>query len=273
MKTAAQDLSEKNTKRAFSAQAAVFDNIYTTDHIIRYKRERVRAHLAQYLKPGATILELNAGTGEDALYFLQQGHRVHATDLSAKMLEQLAKKTAVFKQQNMISQQELSYHDLESLHNKGPYDCIFSNFAGLNCTGSLDQVLRQLPALLKTGGIVTLVILPGFCLWEFLLVFRGKIRTAFRRFFASKGRAAKIDDHHFRCWYYNPSYVMNCLEESCELLSVEGLCTIVPPSYLENFADKYPRLFHWLCKKEMTYKQAWPWKNMGDYYIISFRKK
>ena len=53
---------------------------------------------------------------------------------------------------------------------KGPYDMIFSNFAGLNCTGELDKVLASFSSLLKPKGIVTLVLLPGFCLWEFLLI-------------------------------------------------------------------------------------------------------
>lgn len=273
MKIATQDHFEKQTAEAFSAQAPVFDKLYQEDGIIRYKRERVRSHLEQYLTPAASVLELNAGTGEDALYLLEKGHRVHATDLSEKMIGQLAAKTIAYHQQGCISYQQLSYHQLENLNNKGPYDCIFSNFAGLNCTGSLDAVLQQLPVLLKKGGIITLVILPRFCLWELLLIFRGKFKTALRRLFAVNGSPAKIDEYHFRCWYYHPRYIIKHLNKTCDLLSTEGLCTIVPPSYLENFSDKYPRLFRWLCKQENKYKQSRPWKYIGDYYIISFRKK
>ena len=66
---------------------------------------------------------------------------------------------------------------------------------------------------------------------------------------------------------------MACLNEKFNLLSMEGLCTIVPPSYVENFGDKYPKTFKFLKNKENKWKSKWPWKFIGDYYIISLQKK
>jgi hypothetical protein len=51
------------------------------------------------------------------------------------------------------------------------------------------------------------------------------------------------------------------------------LCTIVPPSYIERFAEKRPRLFEWLKKREESLKGRWPWKYWGDYVIITLKKK
>jgi hypothetical protein len=115
--------------------------------------------------------------------------------------------------------------------------------------------------------------MPKFCLWETLLLFRGKFETAFRRIFSRKGVKAHIEGEYFTCWYYNPPYVIHHMGNIFELLAVEGLCTLVPPSYLENFPVKRPRLYNWLKRKEDRLKSKWPWKNMGDYFIISFRKK
>ena len=70
--------------------------------------------------------------------------------------------------------------NLDNLKNRGPYDHIFSNFAGLNCTDELNKVLDSFNCLLKPGGFVTLVILPKFCLWEFLLLFKGKFKLLSR---------------------------------------------------------------------------------------------
>ena len=149
---------------------------------------------------------------------------------------------------------------------------VFSNFAGLNCTGELDKVLLSLGDLLKPNGVATLVILPKFCLWETLLVFKGKFRTAFRRFFSRNGRAAHLEGTHFRCWYYNPSYVVKTLQGRFALLSIEGLCTLVPPSYIEHFAEKRPRIYSFLKAKEDKLRSRRPWKFIGDYYIVSLRK-
>jgi len=266
--------NEQEAARAFSKQSLVFDQYDAGNTIIRYKRERVRGHVLQYLSPNSSILELNAGTGEDATYFGRLGHRVHATDIAEGMQRALREKIVRQELTDRITTELCSFTSLEELRNKGPFDLIFSNFAGLNCTGELDKVLRSFAPLVNPGGQLTLVILPGFCLWETLLVFKGKFRTAFRRFFSRrKGARSHVEGHHFRCWYYSPSYIIRSLKDSFDLLSVEGLCTIVPPSYIEHFAEKYPRLYRTLRNREDRWKGKAPWKYIGDYYIISFRKK
>jgi ubiquinone/menaquinone biosynthesis C-methylase UbiE len=266
-------VNEQAAATAFSKQAPLFDELYAGDIIIQYKRKRVRDHVLQYLQPGSNILELNAGTGDDAIFFAQQGHTVHATDISEIMQNMMKEKVKLNDLKSSISFELRSFTDLKNLFNRGPYDAIFSNFAGLNCTDELAKVLNSFNNLLRPGGIVTLVILPKFCLWEFLLLFKGKVRTAFRRFTGNKGSKAHIEGEFFRCWYYNPSFVKKNLKDSFELLSVEGLCTLVPPSYIEKFAEKHLRAYRFLKKREDKWKSRWPWKNIGDYYIISLRKK
>jgi ubiquinone/menaquinone biosynthesis C-methylase UbiE len=265
--------NEIYAEEAFSKQSGVFDQLYAENTIVNYKRQRVRKHVLQYLRRSGTILELNSGTGEDALFFAGKGHHVHATDISEGMQQQLIKKVQLSKMNRMISNERCSFTELGQLQHKGPFDHIFSNFAGLNCTGDLDKVLSSLSPLLKQGGVVTMVILPKFCLWEILLVFKGKFRTAFRRLFSKNGRKAHLEGTYFSCWYYNPSYVINHMKESYNLLSVEGLCTIVPPSYIENFAEKHPLAYRLLKKAEDKLRYSWPWKYIGDYYIISLVKK
>ena len=265
--------TEQLAEAAFTSQSGIFDELYSGNTIVSYKRRRVRDHVLHYLTPGGSILELNSGTGEDALFFAQNGFKVHATDISTGMQAQLRKKIAMNAEQDKVSTELCSYTNLHQLKNKGPYDLIFSNFAGLNCTNELDKVLASFNDLLKPGGMITLVVLPRFCLWETLLLFKGKFRTAFRRFFSSEGSSAHIEGTYFKCWYYNPSYITKRLKDQFNLLGIEGLCTIVPPSYIEGFAEKYPALYSFLKRNEDRLKSSWPWKVIGDYYIISMRKK
>jgi ubiquinone/menaquinone biosynthesis C-methylase UbiE len=266
------DQNEQHAATAFNRQSALFDKIYSPNPIIQYKRERVRNHVLALLAPGSSILELNSGTGDDAIFFAKEGFRVHATDLSPGMQQVLSNKTKGLGLEPRISQELCSFSELSKLKWKGPFDMIFSNFGGLNCTGRLDQVLAQFDPLLKPGGLVTLVIMPGFCLWETALVFKGRFKGAFRRFFSSQGRMAKIEGESFRCWYYPARHLKKILRKSYEWIGTEGLCTWVPPSYLENFPQAHPGLFSFLKKKEDQLKNRWPWKFIGDYYIISFRK-
>lgn len=269
-------MNEQMTEAAFSRQSRVFDDIYAGNTIVHYKRERVRKHLMQFLRARSSILELNSGTGEDALFFARQGHRVHATDLSVGMQERLKDKAKAHELTNRISTELRSFTDLENLDQRGPYDHIFSNFAGLNCTSNLEDVIHTLPALLKPEGTITLVILPPFCLWESLLLLKGKFRTATRRWFSQfsrKGRKARVEGLPFRCWYYAPSVVEKALGDEWETVGLESLCSFVPPSYIEGFAEKHPSMYAFLKKTEEKYGRRWPWKYMGDYYIISLCRK
>ncbi|HUR10283.1 MAG TPA: class I SAM-dependent methyltransferase, partial [Flavitalea sp.] len=170
--------NEQKVKVAFDRQAPVFDSLYANDEIICYKRQRVREHVLKHIKKKSSILELNAGTGDDALFFARQGHSVYATDLSPEMFCIRQEKVKQSGLEHVITNEICSYTELHNLHNKGPFDLIFSNFAGLNCTNKLPSVLKDLIPLVKPGGLITLVLLPPFCLWETLLFFKGKWKTA-----------------------------------------------------------------------------------------------
>ena len=272
MKTFSPNINEHLAETAFSGQSRVFDKIYARNTIVSYKRDRVRTHVLNYLVPGSSILELNSGTGDDAIFFAKKGHRIHATDISAGMQAELMHKVKKAGLQDNVSNELCSFTKLHQLKNNGPYNHIFSNFAGLNCTDELYKVLTSFDGLLRPGGMVTLVVLPKFCLWETLLLFKGLFKTAFRRF-SSDGTDAHVEGVHFKCWYYNPSYIISRLNARFDLVSLEGLCTIVPPSYIEGFAEKYPKVYGFLKRNEDRIKSRWPWKMIGDYYILSMRKR
>jgi ubiquinone/menaquinone biosynthesis C-methylase UbiE len=272
MSVLSNHINELKASEAFTKQSGVFDQLYGDDAIIQYKRQRVREHILRYARPQTFMLELNCGTGEDAMFFARQGFKIHATDISTAMLDVLRKKTDSSFYEEKISTEQCSFTELEFLE-ADQFDYVYSNFGGLNCTGELEKVLHSFDNLIKPGGVVTLVIISKFCLWETLLLFKGKFKTAFRRFFSGKGRRAHIEGNFFKCWYYSPSFIKKHLEGKFEFLSLEGLCTIVPPSYIENFAQKHFKLFNLFRKMENKVKAKWPWNRTGDYFIISFQKK
>ncbi|MFN8348957.1 MAG: class I SAM-dependent methyltransferase [Spirosomataceae bacterium] len=258
---------------AFDRQSAIFDELYGKNAIIEYKRHRTRSHLEKYLLPGSELLELNAGTGQDAVYFAQKGHRVVATDISAGMLAQLNRKVTELNLSDSVCSEQVSFTELSTLKHQGPFDAIFSNFGGLNCTYQLDKITASFAGLLKPNGTVTLVIMPPFCLWELLTLLKGNTRLAFRRFGAGKGAKAHIEGVNFLCWYYKPAHIIEFLKKEFDLVSLEGLCTLVPPSYLETFPNKYPRLYSLLQKWEDRWKGTFPFNCIGDYFIITLRKR
>jgi len=104
-----ENINKQVVASAFSKQSAVFDELYDSNSIIQYKRERVRNHVQKYLHPDSYILELNAGTGEDAIYFARQGYRVHATDIAMGMQDVLSQKVANLGLKNKITNELCSF--------------------------------------------------------------------------------------------------------------------------------------------------------------------
>jgi len=94
----------------------------------------------------------------------------------------------------------------------------------------------------------------------------------FKTAFSSSGRKAHVDGHYFKCWYYNPSYVIKCLKNDFDLLSIEGLCTLVPPSYIENFAEKYPNAYQFLKAKKIPGKKNGHGNMLGIIKLFRCRK-
>jgi hypothetical protein len=261
--------NEINASDAFSRQSVVFDQIYSGNTIINYKRERVGACDCNTCSRQSSILELNSGTGEDAMFFAARPLCACYRYIYRACNRNCGEKALPF--QDRITTEYVRLPSSISLKIKGLTIIYFPTLAGLNCTGELENVLLSFDAF-KTRWQSNFSY-PPFCLWETLLVFKGKFRTAFRRFFSGKGRKARVEDTYFTCYYYRSSFIINALQKTFKVLGVEGLCTIVPPSYMEGFAEKHPAAYSFLKNKEDKLKATWPWKYMGDYFIITLQKK
>src|SRR4051812_40651344 len=112
---------------AFDSAACVYDEEFTNTPIGRLQRTRVLKFLSHGLKDeGLIILEINCGTGEDAIWLAGQGHNVTATDASAKMIEGTRQKIAGQKSAGKVSAMQLSFSDLKDYFSDEKFDLIFS---------------------------------------------------------------------------------------------------------------------------------------------------
>ena len=263
-------MQEENVSAAFSAQSGVFDRTDAKNVTIQWMRKKIREHVLTLWEPGDNILELNAGTGLDAIFLAQKGFSIHATDNAQGMLDILNQKVAQQSLGDKISTQLCSFSELTKIE-RGRFDHIFSNFGGLNCTDKLGDVINSFNGLLKSGGTATLVLMPKVCPWELMLALKGNFKIAFRRL-KRGGTPSHLEGKHFMTYYYSPSDVNKMFGEVYSTLSIKGLGISVPPPYLEDFPLKHPRLYLRLLSIEDSIAELRPFRSWSDHFIISVRK-
>ncbi len=265
------DNQTETIAEAFSRTAEKYD-AFAKDHPhLTRLRNKVYDHIGQYLPRGSSILELNAGTGTDAVQLAQRGYFVHATDIAPGMLDRLRDKVRDLNLQDWVTWEERSFLSLDNVSGT-PFDAVFSDLGGLNCVPDLSLIIKQLPNVLRAGGVVTWVLMPRVCLWEWMEVFRGNFRLAFRRLTRSAVRA-NLEGLQFDVYYFSPRQVIDWFGEDYDLVALEGLSVITPTAESKNLAKRFPRLYHALSWLDDKLSPHWPWNGWGDFYILTVRYK
>lgn len=254
---------------AFGRKARQYDAFAQNHPNLARMRAKVRAHVETRVPPGSRLLEINAGTGADAVFFAKRGYYVHATDLSAGMVARIRQKIILDDPGGRLSVQQLSYTQLEKIR-LSQYDAVLSNLGGLNCAPDLQAITSNLPRLLKPGGLVTWVVMPPVCLWELAQVLRGNLRFAFRRF-RRGGLLANVEGLTVPTYYYSSRQVRAAFGPDFQFTSLEGLSVFTPPADHKEFAIHYPRLYRFLVWLDDLLADRFPWCDWGDFFILSLR--
>ena len=256
---------------AFSRTAEKYDSFVDDHPHLTRMRSKVYAHVMRYFPHGARILELNAGTGTDAVQLAQHGYFVHATDIAPGMLDRLPEKVKQLGLQDRVTLEARSFLSLQGVQG-APFDAVFSDLGGLNCVPNLTPVIQQLPDVLKPGGVLTWVLMSHICLWEMAEVLRGNFSVAFRRF-SHEAVRARLEGLSFDVYYFSPQQVIRWLGNDFQLLALEGLSVITPTGQSRNFAKRYARLYRALSWLDDKLSPRWPWNGWGDFYILTMRRK
>ena len=259
---------------AFSRKAEVYD-AFGQDHVnLSRMRRKVYEQVGRWTPPGSHILELNAGTGLDAMALVERGYRVHATDIAPGMVAQMAHKRAEMARRKKealgldgrFTIQQCSFTELNQVEG-GPFEAIFSNFGGLNCVADLTAVTCHLPQLLKPGSMLTWVIMPPICPWELALLPKDWI-VATRRL-RRGGVVANVEGVQFQTFYFTPGQVQKALGAAFEIVELSGLSVITPTADNNRFARRWPRLFSGLAWLDDRLSRLPLFNQMGDFFILT----
>ncbi len=231
---------------AFDRIAVQYDDVFTNSSIGRAQRALVYREIEPVFHPGSRVLELNCGTGEDALHFGARGVDVLACDASSAMIDVCRQKMAVAGGALPVAFLVCTNESLDSIAELGPFDGALSNFGGLNCTADLAAVGRQLASLIRPGGTAFLCVMGRVCAWDIVWhVLRGQWGRAFRRL-RSSGTTATIGGLTIRVHYPSVRQISRALAPWFRIESCRGIGVFVPPSWMEPFLHNRPRTLRFL---------------------------
>jgi ubiquinone/menaquinone biosynthesis C-methylase UbiE len=235
-------LATEITPAPFDALAEGYDQGFTFSKIGQAQRSAVWKELGRTFRSGDRVLEIGCGTGVDACFLAERGVKVVACDSSPAMLRVAARRIREMSA-NDVDLRLLTAENLAALQQEAPFDGSFSNFAALNCVEDLNAVAQDLGRLLKPGGTALLCFLGPSCFWEvFWYLLKAKPRKAFRRWHSAGVTAKLAPGSSVQVRYYSVRSLSRIFAPSLRLRSWRGIGLMVPPSYVESAAQRFPAL-------------------------------
>jgi ubiquinone/menaquinone biosynthesis C-methylase UbiE len=255
----------------FDQMAREYDDVFTRSMIGRAQRDAVWSVLTQIFHSGDHILELNCGTGEDALFLARNSIAVTACDASEQMIKIASNRARSEAPGDRVQFNLLSTEQVLELKPATTFDGIFSNFSGLNCVADLRQTAQELATLLPPDAPLVICLSTRFCIWEMLwFLFHGKFHKAFRR---CSGRAtAKAGGFTVDVYYPTVRSLRKLFLPFFVMRSCMGVGVTVPPSYVETWIRSYPKLLKMLCVIDRGISTLPGFRVLGDHMLLHFER-
>jgi SAM-dependent methyltransferase len=272
----------------FDDMAADYDRSFTDSTIGRLMRQAVWRRLDACFRPGDRVLELNCGTGADAIYLGRRGVRVLATDIAPAMLDVVRAKVARAGLENMVEVQQLAIEELKMQNakckNEGdtnesscilnsafgiPFDGALSNFGGLNCVADLGAVGAGLAACLRPGATALLCVMGPLVPWEWAWYLgRRQPAKAFRRL-----RRRGVAWRGLTIRYPSIGALRRAFGPWFRPRRVSAVGALLPPSYVEGWAARRPRLLERLDRWERRLETLPPLPWLADHYVLELERR
>ena len=261
----------------FDHLALTLDSVFSRSAIGQLQRKHVWTYIESIIPQlhGLEMLELDAGTGEDAMMFSDKGFNLIATDVSAETYRLTEQKAEKFSLRGKITQQYLDLNTFNELLFDKKFDLIFSNFGGLNgiSPDTLQKLLNRIPSLLNPNGRFIAVVMPRICLWETIYYsLKFQFGKAFRRWTSdevmSDGYGAVS-----RMWYYKPSQIRKMVKEHFKVIKTKPVGLALPPLYLDSFFLRKKKLLIGLHKLEKRMNRNSFYSGYSDHFIIDLQMK
>jgi SAM-dependent methyltransferase len=252
---------------AFESLAADYDRSFTATTIGTMMRRAVWRRCDLRFAAGSRVLEMNCGTGEDAVYLGQRGVHVYATDAAAAMVEVASIKVARAGLGERVKVAQLAWEDLDLLQ-QDCFEGALSNFGGLNCVADIESIRVPLAERLRPGAVALLCVMGPLTPWEWVwYLLRKDPGKAFRRL--RRGGAAWSG----QCIRYPTiGSIRRALWPQFRALRASAIGAILPPPYVECWASRHPSMLARLERWERRLEALPPLPWLADHYLLELER-
>ena len=259
------------SKVPFDAIANEYDREFTNTITGSLQRKCVYNYLKKFLrgKSRLKILELNCGTGEDALWLSRFGHEVVATDISEKMIAVAKEKGSSIE---TLRFEVCSIQDVAKVFEGEQFDLVFSNFAGLNCLDSntLSRLNLDLELLLKPNGTFIAILFGKKCFIERIyFMLKGERYHIHRR--QTNANAFLDASAQQLTWYYS-LIELQTIFSSLTLKKARPIGLFIPPSYLEKWTKRLTFIVRIAAWTETWLAAKWC-SDFGDHIYLEMKQR
>jgi 2-polyprenyl-3-methyl-5-hydroxy-6-metoxy-1,4-benzoquinol methylase len=264
---------QKPLEEVFDWLAPQYDGGFTNLPIGKRQRHVVHRRLFPLLRPESRVLELNCGTGQDAVQIAERSAEVVATDISPEMIRITASKAALSPTGNRIKTRRMAMEELRSAEVRdelGRFDLIFSDFDGLNCVPDISWLPEAAAALLKPGGQIVMVYM-NFA-WLPILLGLGKLMPGLPLQLEREGIVWNFGDgHSVPTYFHRISHVRALFSGRFEIVRIEGVRLVSPlPTSLIPLYERHPAVFDRLDDFLSTLP---PFNRLGQRVLFHLRLK
>ena len=272
------DRSATESSLAFNQAARRYDLDAAENPMMLWLRRESMARLKQAFKSGDTVLEIGAGSGEEAIALAALGVNVLATDTSPGMVTVIDSKIAERGElRGRVTTRVLPVQQLDELvedFGTASFTGAYSSLGPINCTADLDQVAAALGQLVKPGGRVVISLLGKYCLWEtcWYLLAR-KPRLAFRRWSGKARGTALTGGPPLDVYYWPVRRVTAAFGPYFSITRKSALPWALPPTYAAGLLRRSPFLFKLLRRLERATATVWPFYTLGDHVHYEMVRK
>ena len=216
---------------AYDRLADVYDEVFCKRTLGEAMRADVWQIADHAFGSARRLLDLGAGTGEDAIHFARRGIHVTAVDNASRMIDRLRAKAIACGVSSQIDSVVAEMN--RYIPAGGNFDSLISNFSAINCVDELKWLRETAERGLIPGSRLVLTGMGAFYPLETVVfIMKGQLRRAFLRF--KDPCEGTIEGIHVRMYHHSPRAIGRVLGPHFKLERLVGLRAWLPVASLEH---------------------------------------